>query len=229
MKILIVDSNVVFSKMLAKSLMEKDDYVCIDIINNQTLLKNRLKNNKYNLIISDVFCTCDEESLDLIEDSKIPVMWMTGNTINSSSDWVLSVDDDDIDTMLLERQLRLIPHVKIKRAKDGYKALEILEQCQTLPKFIALDIKMPNMDGVTFTKLIRQSERFKNIPIIVISNFVEDVDDVFMSGIDAIIEKPIDPIYLFDKINKCVVTLRKPRTEEEFLFAAENILKEYHD
>jgi CheY-like chemotaxis protein len=42
-----------------------------------------------------------------------------------------------------------------------------------LPDLIFLDIRLPRMDGMTFLERLRQAERTRNIPVVIVSNYSE--------------------------------------------------------
>ena len=90
-------------------------------------------------------------------------------------DMILIVDDSDIDAMLLERVLkRLRPEVNVVRSEDGLVALDTLESCR--PDLIIMDIRMPRMDGREALRQIKEDERLKRIPVIMMSTSRNESD-----------------------------------------------------
>lgn len=64
-------------------------------------------------------------------------------------------------------------------AKDGVEGLKFaLEQ---KPDLILLDIVMPNMDGMTMMRRLREDVRGKKVPIILLTNL--EADDAIMKGV----------------------------------------------
>lgn len=57
-------------------------------------------------------------------------------------------------------------------AKDGVEAMEQVKQCP--PDLITLDISMPEKSGVKFYREMKESEQWKNIPIIIVTGISED-------------------------------------------------------
>jgi CheY-like chemotaxis protein len=108
---------------------------------------------------------------------------------------VLLVDDFE-DTRLFLR-LALEEHGFIVfEAENGETAVQsaIREQ----PDVILMDLTMPLMDGFAATKVIRQNELFRNVPIIAITAH-QEIDfraDAKASGFDAYVTKPIDVNWL---------------------------------
>ena len=70
------------------------------------------------------------------------------------------------------------------------------------PDVILMDLTLPLMDGFTATKLIRQNEQLKNVPIIAVTAHQEDDfrNDAKASGFDAYVTKPIDANWLKELI-----------------------------
>lgn len=117
---------------------------------------------------------------------------------------VLLVDDFE-DTRLFLR-LALEEHGFIVfEAENGETAVQhaIREQ----PDVILMDLTMPLMDGFAATKLIRQNDEFKNVPIIAITGHQETDfrSDAKASGFDAYVTKPIDVNWLKDLIDGLLI------------------------
>ena len=81
-------------------------------------------------------------------------------------------------------------------AENGQAGVEIATREK--PDVILMDLTLPLMDGFTATKLIRQNDALKNVPIIAITAHKEDDfrADAKASGIDAYVTKPIDVNWL---------------------------------
>lgn len=87
-------------------------------------------------------------------------------------------------------------------AEDGIKALEMLKE--VTPDIIMLDIIMPYMNGVEVLKKIKSDEKFKNIPVVMLTNISEKekVDEGMDLGIvDYIIKSHFTPSEVLAKIN----------------------------
>ncbi len=81
-------------------------------------------------------------------------------------------------------------------AENGQVAVDIA--AREKPDVILMDLTLPLMDGFTATKLIRQNDALKNVPIIAITAHKEDDfrADAKASGFDAYVTKPIDVNWL---------------------------------
>lgn len=117
---------------------------------------------------------------------------------------VLLVDDFE-DTRLFLR-LALEEHGFIVfEAENGETAVE--NALREHPDVILMDLTMPLMDGFAATKLIRQNDHFKNVPIIAITAHQETDfrSDAKASGFDAYVTKPIDVNFLKDLIDGLLI------------------------
>ncbi len=119
-----------------------------------------------------------------------------GGSIMKSSRPILLVEDDKVDAMAVQRAVK---ELKISNplhvAGDGEQALEFLRQPDTIePCLILLDINMPRMNGIEFLKVIKQDEKLRLIPVVVLTTSKEDRDkfDSFNLGVAGYMLKPAD-------------------------------------
>ncbi|MCD8233687.1 MAG: response regulator [Cloacibacillus porcorum] len=103
---------------------------------------------------------------------------------------------------LLERK-----NITVDIAENGREALDKFRSAA--PGFydaILMDIRMPVMDGLEVTRLIRADERddAKKIPIIAMSAnaFDEDVRLSLDAGMDVHLSKPVEPQLLYETLEK---------------------------
>lgn len=87
---------------------------------------------------------------------------------------ILLADDDADDCMFFENAIEElgIP-AKIVIVHDGESAMNWLMNTSVLPDVIFLDINMPCKNGVECLEEIKEIERLKKIPIVVISTSLE--------------------------------------------------------
>ena len=116
---------------------------------------------------------------------------------------VMVVDDSRIMRNIVKNtfeQLK-IP-VTFIEAEDGIKALQAL--LKTSVDLILLDWNMPNLSGIDFLKKVRAIERYKEIPIIMVTSESAklSVVEAVKEGITAYITKPINNKVFLDKLSK---------------------------
>jgi DNA-binding response OmpR family regulator len=85
------------------------------------------------------------------------------------------------------------------------QALEFLEE--KIPTVIISDVMMPEMDGFELCSLIKQNERWKHIPIILLTTLSEPYDILrgLEVGADNFITKPYNREYLLSRIEYLLV------------------------
>ncbi|MEX0314803.1 MAG: response regulator [Allomuricauda sp.] len=106
---------------------------------------------------------------------------------------VLFIEDDMIETMKLQRAIsKFESKHKIIEAKNGEEALEILTD-GPLPDIILLDLNMPRMSGIEFLTKIKEDEKLKYLPTIILTTSENRVDllKCFEIGIAGYIIKPL--------------------------------------
>lgn len=102
---------------------------------------------------------------------------------------VILVDDQKIIREGIKMILSLDDEVNvIEEAENGCHLLEILDN-GILPDVILMDVRMPVMDGVKATKIIK--EKYTNIKVIILTTFNEDeyIFDGIRNGADGYILK----------------------------------------
>jgi two-component system, cell cycle response regulator DivK len=112
---------------------------------------------------------------------------------------VLLVEDFDDTRHFMRLELEEQGFI-VFEAENGQVAVETA--AREKPDVILMDLTLPLMDGFTATKLIRQNDELKNVPIIAITAHKENDfrSDAKASGFDAYVTKPIDVNWLKDLI-----------------------------
>ncbi|MBC6423733.1 MAG: response regulator transcription factor [Hormoscilla sp. SP12CHS1] len=101
--------------------------------------------------------------------------------------------DDDPNLILLVRDYLEFRGYGVMTADNGRQALEILEQ--EYPDMIICDVMMPEMDGYTLVKQVRENPKTNLIPFLFLSAKGHSADKVkgLNRGADVYIAKPFDP------------------------------------
>ncbi len=80
---------------------------------------------------------------------------------------VLVVDDQADDILLIRRILEAQPNYSIFEASNGKEGLELVENKE--PDLIILDLNMPEMNGFAMVEALKENEKTRSIPIIIVS------------------------------------------------------------
>lgn len=112
---------------------------------------------------------------------------------------ILVAEDDDANFQYINAVLTRETGGKVLRASNGKEAVELYK---THPDIVVIlmDIKMPVMNGIEATRLIKLIN--KDIPVIAITAYamVGDESRIIDAGCDAYLSKPINRKILVDKI-----------------------------
>jgi two-component system, cell cycle response regulator len=104
---------------------------------------------------------------------------------------ILVIDDNPTNLKLACEVLECEGY-EVVRAIDAEKAKEMI--ASRLPDLILMDIGLPGMDGLTFTRILKADDLTKHIPIVALTAFAMKGDSLkaFEAGCDGYISKPID-------------------------------------
>lgn len=130
---------------------------------------------------------------------------------------VLVVDDDIRVLRMLQRMLELEGY-RVLTASDGEVALNLLLDEET-PDLVLLDIMMPDMDGYTVCRHIRE---FSQVPIIMVTAKGNDEEKIqgLNAGTDDYVTKPFSASELAARVRAVLrrAKLRDELTEPAFYF-----------
>ena len=116
---------------------------------------------------------------------------------------ILVVEDDESVRTLLSRQLAA--EYDVDQAGDAQAALVALKTIP-LPDLIICDVMMPGMTGVQFAKQLKQTNEYKQVPIIFLTarTGALDVIEGINAGARHYITKPFNMRDLLDKVAKAM-------------------------
>jgi len=105
--------------------------------------------------------------------------------------FILAVDDDEITLSLIKYALKLDGH-DVATATNGHEALEILAEGNC--RVVISDWMMPEVNGLTLCRSIRESDFSSYIYIILVSSHTEQEDVIagLSAGADDFMTKPFD-------------------------------------
>lgn len=115
---------------------------------------------------------------------------------------VLLVDDDDAHRLFLRQALIRKLNSTVTEAKNGVEALRVMEK--TLPDIVMLDLWMPVMNGQDFLERMREDERWKDVPVVIMSALRDKdiIQRLMKLRISDYLVKPITVEQLSDRLPK---------------------------
>lgn len=123
------------------------------------------------------------------------------------------VVDDERDIVELLRYNLASAGYRVVAAGDGQQALDLVRRDR--PDLIVLDLMLPTLPGTEVARLLRQDEKTRSIPIIMLTARGGEVDRVvgFELGADDYVVKPFSPREMVLRVQ--VILRREGREEGE--------------
>lgn len=120
---------------------------------------------------------------------------MNSNQVNRP---ILLVEDNPVDVELTLRAFarrKLTNPVEV--ARDGEEVLAMMDRWKPgdlLPVAILLDLKLPRVDGLEVLRRLKAHERFRTLPVVVLTSSAEDrdIETAYRLGANSYIVKPVD-------------------------------------
>ncbi|MBO6825561.1 MAG: response regulator [Sneathiella sp.] len=114
---------------------------------------------------------------------------------------VLVAEDNMVNAMIVRAILEDAGH-EVRHALNGVEAVD--QAFEDWADIILMDIRMPQMDGLEATRIIRETEKGKEIPIIAVTAeaFEDQHKIITETGIQDIITKPFNPPQILETIEK---------------------------
>jgi len=121
----------------------------------------------------------------------------------SSARCILLVEDNPDDEALTLRALRK-NHIAntVVVARDGVEALDYLfgrgsyagRDIADLPQVVLLDLKLPKLDGLEVLRRMREDERTRLLPVVILTSSREQQDmlDGYGLGANSYVRKPVN-------------------------------------
>lgn len=113
---------------------------------------------------------------------------------------ILLVDDSRTIRNIQKNTLKTLGHTDITEAADGIEALTCIAKQR--PDLMLVDWNMPNMDGITLIKKVRETD--KKLPIIMVTTEAEKtrVIEAVKAGVNNYCVKPFTAETLAEKISQ---------------------------
>ncbi|MBQ7266187.1 MAG: response regulator [Firmicutes bacterium] len=130
-------------------------------------------------------------------------------TLDLAGKRILLAEDISINAEIMTTMLTM-NDIRVECAENGKQAVDMFSSSEEgYYSAILMDIRMPEMDGLEATKLIRKLNRAdaEKVPIIALTAnaFDEDIKRSLQSGMNAHLSKPIDEKALFETLYALIV------------------------
>lgn len=142
--------------------------------------------------------------------------------MNEKGAKILVVDDEEKNRKILDVILRHHGY-QTAMARNG---VETLALCKTFaPDLILLDVMMPEMDGFTACRMLREEERFSHIPVVMVTALADRESKLkgLEAGASDFLSKPVDKTELLIRVRNLLkvkefadfLKIHNERLEEE--------------
>ena len=116
---------------------------------------------------------------------------------------ILLVEDNPNDAELAILAIRQAKYLgRIAHVDDGVKALDYLSATGSFaeragaspPRVVFLDLKLPRVDGIEVLRRLKNAERLRAIPVVMLtsSQEISDVDACYRLGVNSYVVKPVN-------------------------------------
>jgi two-component system, chemotaxis family, chemotaxis protein CheV len=117
---------------------------------------------------------------------------------------ILAADDSAVARMMIEKGFKSmdVPYIMTKTGKEAWERLQSIQAAATAEgksikdkvALVLTDLEMPEMDGFTLTRNIKQDGRFNQIPVIIHSSLTGSTNESHVKsvGADAYIAKFVE-------------------------------------
>ena len=87
---------------------------------------------------------------------------------------VLVIEGNELN-MKLVRNILLLGHYQVLEAGDAETGIQLAQE--HLPDLILMDIRLPGMDGLQATRIIRKDTILSNIPVVALTSYAMQSDE----------------------------------------------------
>ena len=118
---------------------------------------------------------------------------------------ILSVDDSKVMRKIIAKATAVLGY-DVLEAANGQAAFDLLESSHSEIGLILLDWNMPEMDGLTFLAKVKADERFRHLPVMMVTSESDRTKMVqaIRAGASNYLTKPFTQEELEMKIASCL-------------------------
>jgi type IV pilus assembly protein PilB len=122
----------------------------------------------------------------------------------SKNNTVLIVDDDRLIRQMVSAVLSG-QGFSVLEAENGELGLDMISKMGQ-PGLVILDVRMPVMNGYQFLRVLRENDKTKQIPVIMLTGELEEARELYALevGADDYLRKPFNPTILLARVNAVI-------------------------
>jgi CheY-like chemotaxis protein len=151
-----------------------------------------------------------EDTLVVPVDSKV-IRDSVTDSAQSGCYKVVCVEDNPVNIELIKIVFSEIDLAQVLFSTSAEKGIELIERI--LPDLVIMDIGLPGMNGIAATKILKQNELTREIPVIAISAAAisDEIEKSLGAGFESYLTKPLD-IPTFVTMIETYVLNNRPRS-----------------
>jgi len=121
---------------------------------------------------------------------------------------LLLVDDSRTMRNIQKNVLRALGEHTITEASDGMEALTAIASAGSAFDLMLFDWNMPNMDGLTLAKRVREKDKVTPIIMVTTEAEKERIIDAIKAGVNNYVIKPFTPDSLLERVKTTMDKVR---------------------
>lgn len=120
----------------------------------------------------------------------------------------LVVDDSATMRRIVGNSLKNLGYTDFIEAENGKDALEKLQANEDV-NFVITDWNMPVLSGLDLTKALRSNDKYKNLPILMVTTrgVKDDIIEALQAKVNNYVIKPFTPQILKEKIDQVLAVV----------------------
>lgn len=141
--------------------------------------------------------------------------------MNQNQHTVLVINDSPDQLEMLEFILEQADY-RVLTASGGNEGIEVIRE--KIPDLVVSDVMMPDGNGIQLCRAIRDDEKFRTLPVLLVSALRKDTASAIEGlkvGADDYLEAPFDPAYLLARVAR----LSDRKRMEDVLLGNENYFR----
>ncbi|MBG0795217.1 response regulator [Methylocystis sp. H62] len=120
---------------------------------------------------------------------------------------ILIVEDNELNMKLFNDLLEANGHATLQ-TKSGFEAISLARSHR--PDLILMDIQLPEISGLEVTRILKEDDDLRAIPVIAITAFAMkgDEEKILQGGCEAYLSKPISVAKFLETVNSFLAEKR---------------------